>query len=137
MRRKFIAGNWKMNTNRASAIELAKVVAAGVGSSGARVAVCPPAVYLEAVAATLAGSRVELGAKCLLHKCRGFHRGKQPRNAKGYWLWFGNLRPFRAPPVFGETDEFVAKGQACFGKWFGTYCLCGGNLARTTGRQNF
>lgn len=76
MRRKFIAGNWKMNTNRASAIELAKVVAAGVGSSGARVAVCPPAVYLEAVAATLAGSRVELGGKMPTSQMQGLSPGK-------------------------------------------------------------
>jgi triosephosphate isomerase len=50
MRKKFIAGNWKMNTNRAEGTALAAAVAAKVGAaSSVEVAVCPPALYLEAV----------------------------------------------------------------------------------------
>ena len=51
MRRKFVAGNWKMNTARAEAVALAASLAAKIGaSSSADVAVCPPSLYLEAVA---------------------------------------------------------------------------------------
>ena len=50
VRRKFIAGNWKMNSTRAEAVALASAVAAKVGASSAvDVAVCPPSPYLEAV----------------------------------------------------------------------------------------
>ncbi len=58
----FIAGNWKMNTNKAAAVALAKGVAAGV-PPGVQVGVAPPFVYLDAVAAALAGSGVMLGAQ--------------------------------------------------------------------------
>ena len=110
MRRKFIAGNWKMNTNRASAIELAKVVAAGVGSSGARVAVCPPAVYLEAVAATLAGSRVELGGQNAYFTNAGAFTGENsPAMLKDIGCGLVILGHSERRQFFGETDEFVAK----------------------------
>jgi triosephosphate isomerase len=66
MRTPFIAGNWKMNLNRAESTALAKAVADGVkGQTGFDVAVFPPAVYVEAVAAALAGTSVAWGAQNL------------------------------------------------------------------------
>src|SRR5262249_26765233 len=84
MRQPFVAGNWKMFTNAATARELAAAVGArGVAGRGAgkspptgvvrrdlpgpvspvRVAVCPPFPYLGVVAEALRGSPVELGAQ--------------------------------------------------------------------------
>jgi triosephosphate isomerase (TIM) len=57
----FVAGNWKMNTRRATAVDLACAVAAAPAPID--VGVAPPFVYLDAVAQTLAGSRVLLGAQ--------------------------------------------------------------------------
>ncbi len=59
----FVAGNWKMNTTKASAVELARGVAKGAPASGVDVGVAPPFVYLDAVGQALAGSRVWLGAQ--------------------------------------------------------------------------
>jgi triosephosphate isomerase len=59
----FIAGNWKMNTTKASAIELAKGIAKGAPTSGVQVGVAPPFVYLDAVGQAVAGSSVLLGAQ--------------------------------------------------------------------------
>jgi triosephosphate isomerase len=59
----FVAGNWKMNTTKASAVELARAVAKGAPRSGVEVGVAPPFVYLDAVAQALAGSNVLLGAQ--------------------------------------------------------------------------
>jgi triosephosphate isomerase len=59
---KFIAGNWKMNTTRASAIELATAVAKGA-PTGVEVGIAPPFVYLDAVHQAIAGSSVLLGAQ--------------------------------------------------------------------------
>ena len=58
----FIAGNWKMNTNKAAAVALAKGVAAGV-PAGVQVGVAPPFPYLDAVGQAVAGSGVLLGAQ--------------------------------------------------------------------------
>ena len=61
-RTKFIAGNWKMNTNKAEAVNLAKAVAKGA-PSGVQVGVAPPFVYLDAVGQAIGGSSVLLGAQ--------------------------------------------------------------------------
>ena len=64
MRRKFIAGNWKMNTTRAEAVALARAIGAKVAASNTvDVAVCPPSLYLEAVGEAIKGSAVGLGAQ--------------------------------------------------------------------------
>ncbi len=76
-RKPFIAGNWKMNTRLASAVQLAQAVAAGVDSSNSvEVAVCPPSVYLHAVADALAGSSVGLGAQNLYAAGDGAYTGE-------------------------------------------------------------
>jgi len=61
-RTKFVAGNWKMNTTRAAAVELAKGVAAAA-PEGVQVGVAPPFVYLDAVGQAIKGSKVLLGAQ--------------------------------------------------------------------------
>jgi triosephosphate isomerase len=64
MRKKLIAGNWKMYTTTATARELASAVARGLGGeTRVTVAVCPPFPYLIPVAEALRGSNVALGAQ--------------------------------------------------------------------------
>ncbi|MSR32178.1 MAG: triose-phosphate isomerase [Gemmataceae bacterium] len=64
MRKKFVAGNWKMFTDRAGAKKLAEAVVAGLaGDNRVEVALCPPFTNLETVAAVLRGTPVALGAQ--------------------------------------------------------------------------
>ncbi len=64
MRRMFVAGNWKMNTDRASGAELARSVAKAVPHGYAvDVLVAPPFPYLLAVGEAIAGSGVLLGVR--------------------------------------------------------------------------
>ena len=77
MRRKFIAGNWKMNTTRAEGVALAAAVAKGVGSAtDVEVAVCPPSLYLTAVGEAIAESAVGLGAQNCYHEAKGAFTGE-------------------------------------------------------------
>ncbi|MFP6668685.1 MAG: triose-phosphate isomerase, partial [Pirellulales bacterium] len=47
MRKTFIAGNWKMNLDRAAAIALAEAIRDRAEESGhVDLAVCPPSIYL-------------------------------------------------------------------------------------------
>jgi triosephosphate isomerase len=57
-----VAGNWKMNTLKASAVALARAVAAGA-AAGCDIGIAPPFVYLDAVGQAIAGSRILLGAQ--------------------------------------------------------------------------
>jgi triosephosphate isomerase len=74
-RKKFVAGNWKMNTNKASAVELAKSVARGAPGS-VEVGVAPPFVYLDAVANAINGSSVLVGAQDVYFEKNGAFTGE-------------------------------------------------------------
>jgi triosephosphate isomerase len=77
MRKKFIAGNWKMNTSRAEGVALASAIAAKVGNSSAvDVAVCPPSLYLEAIGQAIKGTPVGLGAQNCYHEAKGAFTGE-------------------------------------------------------------
>ena len=74
---KFVAGNWKMNTNKAQAVELAKGVVAGAKSiSGVDIGVAAPFVYLDAVNQVVNGTNVMLGAQDAYFENNGAFTGE-------------------------------------------------------------
>jgi triosephosphate isomerase len=74
-RKKFVAGNWKMNTTRAVAVELATAIAKG-GTGGVTVGVAPPFVYLDAVHKAIEGTAVLLGAQDVYFEKSGAFTGE-------------------------------------------------------------
>lgn len=78
MRKKIVAGNWKMNTLPAEGVELAKGVVAGRGEvcSCVNFIVCPPFTHLSEVAAALKGSDIELGAQNCAAEAKGAYTGE-------------------------------------------------------------
>jgi len=77
MRRPLIAGNWKMNTDRAAAIALASGVAKGAAAfPNIDLVVCPPFVYLDAVRQALGNAPVALGAQNMYGQPQGAFTGE-------------------------------------------------------------
>ena len=80
MRKKFVAGNWKMNLCRAEAMALASGLKEQLDKSPSSadidVAVCPPLVYLTPVADVIAGSRIGLGAQNVYFEANGAFTGE-------------------------------------------------------------
>lgn len=77
MLRKLIAGNWKMNTDRASAIKLARAVLARAGMySAVDLLVCPPTIYLAPVGEVVKGTKVALGAQNMYFQPNGAFTGE-------------------------------------------------------------
>ena len=108
-RRPFIAGNWKINLDRAGAVALAGGIAEKVGGEAAvEVAVCPPACYLEAVVNATNGSAVGVGGQNMYHEPKGAFTGEisgpmlQDIGCTYVILGHSERRQF-----FGETDESV------------------------------
>ncbi len=109
MRTKFIAGNWKMNTTKASATELAKGVAKAA-PSGVEVGVAPPFVYLDAVGEVLAGSSVLLGAQDAYYEKNGAFTGEiSVEMLKDLSVRFVLTGHSERRHVLKETPELVAK----------------------------
>ena len=71
----FVAGNWKMNTSKASAVELAKAVAKGAPTE-LQLGIAPPFVYLDAVGQAIAGSALQLGAQDVYFEKNGAFTGE-------------------------------------------------------------
>ena len=76
-RRLLIAGNWKMNLTLAAAQELAEAVKKESRSvTELDVAVCPPAIYVQPVVATLKGSNIGVGAQNAYFEKEGAFTGE-------------------------------------------------------------
>lgn len=111
MQRKLIAGNWKMNTDRASAVALAKGIVNGVDKYKAvDLLVCPPSVYLVQVGEVVAGSTVALGAQNMYHEANGAFTGELSaamlRDVGCTHVIFGHSERRH---ILGETDVDVNK----------------------------
>jgi triosephosphate isomerase (TIM) len=63
MKKKLIAGNWKMNGSLAANDALIKALLAGLNNPGCAIAVCVPAIYLAQVQALVAKSPIDAGAQ--------------------------------------------------------------------------
>lgn len=109
MRRPFIAGNWKMNMDRRSALDLvAGVRAVADKRADVDVAVFPPFVYLDEMARALAGSRVRLGAQNMCVEDSGAFTGEvSAAMLKDVGCELVILGHSERRALFGESDELV------------------------------
>ena len=76
MKKKLIAGNWKMNGSSASNEALLQALLAGSANWQCQVAVCVPAPYLAQVQRLVAGSGIELGAQDVSAYAAGAYTGE-------------------------------------------------------------
>src|SRR5262245_16121053 len=109
MRRQLVAGNWKMNLDRAASVALAKAL-----SERARefyfvdLAVFPPYVYLDAVRGALAGSTVAYGTQNMYFEPPGAFTGEISASmlvdlgCKYIILGHSERRH-----ILGETDQLI------------------------------
>jgi len=111
MRKPFICGNWKMNTDRASAVALAKATAeAAAKVKGVEVGVCPPACYLEAVLAAARGTPLVVGGQNLYFEASGAFTGEvSGPMLKDLGCTYVIIGHSERRHVFGEPDAMVSK----------------------------
>lgn len=111
MRRPLIAGNWKMNTNRASGTDLASAVAAKAGeASDVDLLVCPPLVYLSSVKDAIGSANVALGAQNMYHEPSGAFTGETSAEMlKDVGCTYVILGHSERRHVMGESDADVNK----------------------------
>lgn len=75
-RRKFVAGNWKMNLRSSSAVQLVGDLLASLPEGDCEIAVCPPSLYIPAVALRLRGTRIGVGGQNLWGEKDGAFTGE-------------------------------------------------------------
>lgn len=114
MRKPFIAGNWKMNMNSTSAVALAAGLAKALEEvDTVDVAVCPPSVYLQSVAAALSASNIAMGAQNVYFEGNGAFTGELScemlKDAGCTYVIIGHSERRH---ILGETDEMINKKVA-------------------------
>jgi triosephosphate isomerase len=113
MKKPFVAGNWKMNTDSHGSIRLAEDVVSGceeTAGSKVNVAVCPPFVYLQQVGKALSSSPVALGAQDVYFEQRGAFTGEiSAVMLKDIGCTYVICGHSERRHVIGETDELINK----------------------------
>jgi triosephosphate isomerase len=141
MRKKIVAGNWKMNTTVPEGVELAKAVAEKSAQLPENVGliVAPPFTHLASVAPVLKGSRVQLSAQnCADHE-KGAYTGEVSvsmlTSVGCQWTILGHSERRQ---YYGETDEkLVEKVKLALAGGLGVILCVGENLEQREAGKHF
>ncbi len=109
IRKKLIAGNWKMNKTSGDALPLAQDIVAAVGKdTDVEVVICPPFTSLESVGKALDGSNVKLGAQNMHPEASGAFTGEvSAPMLRSLFATHVILGHSERRTYFKETDAFV------------------------------
>lgn len=110
MRRKLVAGNWKMHGSLAENEALLAGLLAGMGSVKAGVAVCVPFPYLSQVQAKLNGSAIAWGAQNMSQQAKGAFTGEVSASMlKDFGCAYVLVGHSERRAIYGESDVVVAE----------------------------
>ena len=114
MRRKLVAGNWKMHGNRASNAGLLDALKRALApSSAAGYAICAPYPYLGQAAEHLAGSAIAWGAQDVSRYEKGAYTGEvSAAMLVELGCRYAIVGHSERRSLFGEGDELVAMKHA-------------------------
>ena len=134
MRKRMIAGNWKMNKTYSEAVVLAEELAEALagGTKGVDVVVCPPAVDLKGVGAVIdqKAAPVALGAQNVYWEESGAYTGETaPDMLTAVGATYCIIGHSERRGYFGETDEDVnRKAKALMAHGIVPISCCGESL---------
>jgi triosephosphate isomerase len=137
MRRKLIAGNWKMHKTVSAAVALVEEIKRGAAGAAVDVLVAPPFTALAAVVAAAAGSPVAVAAQNMHFEREGAFTGEvSPLMLKDLGVTHVVLGHSERRQHFAETDEGVGrKTKAAFANGLSPISCVGETLAeREAGR---
>ncbi|MBL8248314.1 MAG: triose-phosphate isomerase [Candidatus Competibacter sp.] len=110
MRRKLVAGNWKMNGSTGSIRELLQGILGDAAEVAAvELAVFPPFVYLGAVEQQLSGSAIVWGAQNMCEQASGAYTGEVSGSMlNDFHCAYVIVGHSERRTLYGESDQIVA-----------------------------
>jgi triosephosphate isomerase (TIM) len=113
MRRKIVAGNWKMHGSRTENAALLDAVMAGANTDAVTCLVCPPFVYLHEAGRVLRDSPVALGAQDVCAEAQGPYTGEVSATMlKDVGCEYVLVGHSERRALYGEDDQLVARKYA-------------------------
>lgn len=110
MRRKIVAGNWKMNKTPSEAVELIKELLPLVKTQDVDVVFCVPFVDIKDAVELAKGSNVKIGAQNMYFEDKGAYTGEiSPAMLKDCGVEYVIIGHSERRQYFCETDETVNK----------------------------
>jgi triosephosphate isomerase len=111
IRRKLIAGNWKMNKTAAEGVSLTQEIVEAVGRETlVDVVLCPPFTALAGVGHALEGRAIKLGAQNMHPEKSGAFTGEiSAEMLRTLYVTHVILGHSERRQYFGETDAFINK----------------------------
>ena len=110
MRKKIIAGNWKMNMTPSEAVALAEMLKEKVNTNEVDVVFCVPAIDIVPVAEVLKGTYISVGAENMYYEEKGAFTGEiSPAMLVDAGCNYVIIGHSERRGYFGETDETVNK----------------------------
>lgn len=110
MRKKVVAGNWKMNKNLSETIELISGIKKELenGETNAEVIICPPFTSLETAKALIKDSKISLGAQNLHQEENGAFTGEISADMlKSVGCEYVIIGHSERRTIFNETDDLI------------------------------
>ena len=113
MRKPFVAGNWKMNTDSLNSVSLVREVAEGVSDIAGEkidIAILPPFVYICYVVGALSTSHIAVGAQDVYFEHKGAFTGEiSAEMLKDVGCTYVLCGHSERRHIIKETDELVNK----------------------------
>lgn len=110
MRKKIIAGNWKMNKTPSEAVKLIEELKPLVVTNDADVVFCVPAVSLIPAVEATKGTNIAIGAENMFYEEKGAFTGEiAPDMLKDIGVKYVIIGHSERREYFAETDETVNK----------------------------
>ena len=110
MRKKIIAGNWKMNKTPSETVKLIQELKPLVQNEEVDVVFCVPAISLTTAMEAAKGSNIQIGAENMFYQESGAYTGEiAPNMLTDIGVKYVIIGHSERREYFGETDETVNK----------------------------
>jgi triosephosphate isomerase len=140
MRKKIVAGNWKMNKSWPEAQELASALAnhSNQFPSSVQVLVCPPSLYIHGLHSVLPASVALAAQNCSQHDAGAYTGEISPAMLESMAIKHCIIGHSERRQYYGETNEIIrAKVDACLKHSITPLFCCGETLAEREAGNHF
>ncbi|MFH2096175.1 MAG: triose-phosphate isomerase [Bacteroidota bacterium] len=139
MRRKIVAGNWKMNTNPEEGLKLAAAVMDNLPDTEAVVILIPPFTHLTAIAEKVKASGIFTGAQNCAEYEKGAYTGEvSAAMVKAAGAGYVLIGHSERRSVYGETDQSLkAKTNLALAEGLVPVFCCGESLDERNAGNHF